>query len=734
MRNSLHVRAFHLSGRPETLTSDCRRHRSTYGQPRPTALASHNVLDMPAKLPRKPSSVCSACWKGPLASQLGLIGPGTKGDDGKGTSPSSGMGRYTYTVSPGAILFRAALGCKWCKFLVKRLWAKELKGLWWSRMLENRPLDIITEIRPKSKGGPSMLFVGINDVSPVGATDGLCLSVYTMSDDPAAKYLSERPRLPDVGSDRTFAMARACVEKCAREHDRCRAISLFSNDPTRRAPTRLIDCSDPLHPRIIPTEGASYVYAALSYVWGEDQPYRTTEAKLSSYMTGIDPLDLPQTIRDAIHATHLLGIAFLWIDSLCIVQDSPEDKHRELASMRNVYRHAYITINAASAEKVSDGFLEDRRPLDCQLVLPVACPKDLTGQPVSAVGNLHISDNMYDTWPGLDRIWVTTGWRGWCLQEELLSTRSLVFSPWTVQLRCQTTTQNIGGAFHNNLFDVPRLPDTIFHATRIKRHSDEWVSLRLRWHGIVEEYSRRKLTYPEDKFLACAGLAEMFAVALGSNYVAGTWEDDFLLDDLLWYCRNLLRPRPTVYLAPSWSWASVDAPVTYILPLTPTTTSRLSDMAQVVGCDIVAQDESFCYGPVSGGHLVLRARLFPGRLDGSKATGGQVSLGSGSTQVPLRSYFDCSDDTDTDSEGLWAVPLQRYGPNLDSWCAGLLVQLVRSRLGSPQHTCRGAWTPVENLMTFRRVGYFEVGQTDDMRKLGWDKEWSLDSAIQFALV
>ncbi|KAI0653356.1 heterokaryon incompatibility protein-domain-containing protein [Cubamyces menziesii] len=125
-------------------------------------------------------------------------------------------------------------------------------------------------------------------------------------------------------------------------------------------PTRLIDCSDLECLRIIEASpDMRGTYIALSYVWGEDQPHRTTEMNLSSYKVKIDPAILPRTILDAIHVTRALGIYLLWIDSLCIVQDSEKDLHHELARMRDVYRHAYLTIDAASAAKVSEGFLQD---------------------------------------------------------------------------------------------------------------------------------------------------------------------------------------------------------------------------------------------------------------------------------------------------------------------------------------------------------------------------------------
>ncbi|KAI0655279.1 heterokaryon incompatibility protein-domain-containing protein [Cubamyces menziesii] len=476
-------------------------------------------------------------------------------------------------------------------------------------------------------------------------------------------------------------------------------------------------------------KGSSRTYVALSYVWGpEGQPHRTTAANLSSYMCSIDSTKLPQTIRDAIYITHHLGIDFLWVDSLCIIQDSPEDKHRELAFMRDVYRHAYLTIDAASAEKASDGFLNDRTPLCPDLVLPFICPADDV-DPLVHCGRLQLYEN-----PSLDICTTNegnlrTGERAWCLQETLLSTRTLVFTPHTVQLRCQTLTQNIGGAEHDDTFDIPRLPIALFYLDRpTSRYSEQWIQIRERWLEVVNHYSRRKLSYPSDKLVACAGLAELFARALGSDYVAGLWNDDHFLGDLLWLVPEPARLTSTEYLAPSWSWASVEHANPFYVGLHPNPRA----MATSVACACTPRDLTFPLGPVTSGYLVLQARMFRCKVEGT-----QVSLVPGYTQdifddspsVRVDSYFD--NERDACDVCLWAVPLQITDGDSDraAECWGILLLL-----SSPAAVSDVLRAEYHGLKVFRRVGCFVLDGKQKARKLGWDDDWLLDTSTNVIIV
>ncbi|KAK4206479.1 heterokaryon incompatibility protein-domain-containing protein, partial [Rhypophila decipiens] len=157
--------------------------------------------------------------------------------------------------------------------------------------------------------------------------------------------------------DKWMPRARAWLQICEEHHTSCATSGAFQ-------PTRLIDLRDPRHPRLVIRSSSikPVPYIALSYVWGRKQEYVLTQASLAEMLTGLDLTRLPRTLLDAIEATHHLGFEYLWIDAFCIIQDSPEDKARELPLMADTYRESSLCIVVASAAAAGDGFLKPPAP------------------------------------------------------------------------------------------------------------------------------------------------------------------------------------------------------------------------------------------------------------------------------------------------------------------------------------------------------------------------------------
>ena len=468
------------------------------------------------------------------------------------------------------------------------------------------------------------------------------------------------------------------------------------------------------------TSGLRGSYAALSYVWGQPQPHSTTINSLPAYMDFIDPRQLPQTILDAIQSTHSLGLRFLWADTLCIIQDSEEDKLREISCMRSVYRNALITIIAASASRVSAGFLETRPTAPItehqtflrDITFPFVCPRQ--GRETT-VGEVYVSPIWMNSDPAeqplvqYDFDMEPINARGWCLQEYFMSPRSLVFATHTVQFHCQGAVQNIGGAFHDNPPRWRRLPDILFLPDAdprliVEKNSQDWEDLRNAWHMVIADYTRRSISVPGDKLVALGGIAEEFHRAFRTDYLAGLWRDT-LLADLLWSKRTASNiHRPDAYRAPSWSWAAVDGQVE--AGANDVRAGRGWDVIEVVTCSVSMKDPKTPYGEVTAATLVLHAPLVPCVWNIEKPN--LLYRLESSPDISLLASADDEDEVDVAMEpigigyldsdddigikGVWAVPIH-WSVNI----AGGLIVASDKGLG-----------PDGREEKYRRIGFFQT--------------------------
>jgi len=112
-------------------------------------------------------------------------------------------------------------------------------------------------------------------------------------------------------------------------------------------------------------------YATLSYCWGSGvQQLTTTTSNLRDHMLAL-PCGLPKTISDAVEVCRKVGIRYLWVDALCIIQDDESDKLDQIAKMGSIYKNSTVTIVAASTENVTDGFLSNGKPDEPIAQLPI---------------------------------------------------------------------------------------------------------------------------------------------------------------------------------------------------------------------------------------------------------------------------------------------------------------------------------------------------------------------------
>lgn len=352
-------------------------------------------------------------------------------------------------------------------------------------------------------------------------------------------------------------------------------------------------------------------YVALSYCWGPPPLLRTLTTNYESHLEAIPLESLPITLRDAVVTTRSLGLRYLWIDALCIIQDSDSDRAKEIRTMGDVYSEATITIVAANATSVHEGFLNASSP-NRSVRLPFQCPDGNYGSVlVSAVRKVDLQKVAWFT-------------RAWCMQEKFLSKRLLVYTDSEVIWQCETAPLLRQNNVHiDYLNDDPaqtsspfaRLASTVFTSAIPNPASQITDVATLKfdvWANLVTDYTARNLSYGSDKFPAIAGIAQKFRDGWNENYLAGLWESQFI--NLLQWRRHSLanfksfRP-PATYRAPSWSWASIDGAVEYPR----FRTFEVGDMrglkAQLIHCELDYADPQNALGELRGGQVVLRAAI-----------------------------------------------------------------------------------------------------------------------------
>jgi hypothetical protein len=356
-------------------------------------------------------------------------------------------------------------------------------------------------------------------------------------------------------------------------------------------------------------------YACLSHCWGNPPRLLKTETQnYSERKRAIAWEDLPRTYQDAVRYVRLLGLQYLWIDSLCILQDSEEDLQRESAKMATIYQNSFLTL-AASAAYDSSSRLNFQTPETYKAHKIQAIDPFGTSHDVYA--RLHFP-HWYSSPLDMSSLLPLTT-RGWAYQERLLSPRVLHFSVHEVIWECMETTQ-----CECTLVPVYDTEHKRGHAHMLgEGTSREYVATT--WYKIVHDFTRLQLTKPSDRLAAIAGCAKQIQPLRQGRYLAGLWEESFF-EDLLWKTIMPSKTRPGSWRGPSWSWVSVDERVSFIGGNMGDTFARLIDAdcsnrngdpdvrldsahitisSQIKPAKLVHQDCQWAFGMRSGGLSIL---------------------------------------------------------------------------------------------------------------------------------
>ncbi|CZR59390.1 uncharacterized protein PAC_09282 [Phialocephala subalpina] len=505
------------------------------------------------------------------------------------------------------------------------------------------------------------------------------LHVFALKDSLAAHHVTARPLNPNPKSAETMNLVRHWLHQCYSRHSMCR--DARESLPARGMPCRLIAVGAPGDINIYLeelNENSQEAYMALTYCWGGYPTEVTSIDNLPERKRNLNLASLSATIKDAVIVTRELGCKYLWVDALCIVQDNDEERERELSKMAQIYSRALLTISAAKAEHADEGFLQERdigQAYGRLFKLPFCSPNqsDEMGSIILHEQSVHNDED-----EPIDL-------RAWTMQERYVSLRSIRYGSRQIEWKCQQGGANdIDGGCdcRGTVVDESSFTGRPWDRVRGKTDFDfgNWIQL-------VEQYSRRHLSNPDDRLPAFAALAENFAYVNkleGSKYRAGLWEVNFPRQ-LLW-CRdgeekhNSDSNNPPTIQA-SWSWASLNRPIEFIY----STYDIWGVTLEVVDFNIQLKNQAFEYGTVEQGHLIVKGYLKEIQWTGrSFKSCGSDKRGGTPKDLPIEAVWD-SDQTKTRK----------------------LVSCLEVNAESNTRQSHGILLVCNSLKTFKRVGYFK---------------------------
>lgn len=324
-------------------------------------------------------------------------------------------------------------------------------------------------------------------------------------------------------------------------------------------------------------------YTALSHCWGTREEARKipvlNKDNLKERLSSVLSLSkLTKTFQDVVDVTNKLGLKYIWIDSLCIIQGDKEDWDRECRKMASVYGEAYLVIGAAYAKDGNGGLYAPRQTAHR---VEFKTPE---GQFIRAlVKDVSKTRVEHGIWRKAESFWEADDLpllsRAWVFQERLLAKRTIYFTAHELVWECGTCLECECGALQDPKtpwaeFEPGESVKTEYRYSVNQGSESDRIQL---WRYIVSQYSARAITYHTDRLPALSSIAKQIdsgeGVRLG-RYVCGMWEKSLPLH-LLWHSEHKdyfsRLPRGGSYIPthmrstdrriPSWSWLSIEGRV-----------------------------------------------------------------------------------------------------------------------------------------------------------------------------
>ncbi|KIJ63949.1 hypothetical protein HYDPIDRAFT_175721 [Hydnomerulius pinastri MD-312] len=348
-----------------------------------------------------------------------------------------------------------------------------------------------------------------------------------------------------LASEATFSLGREWLQQCSQKHHRCMEAAGAARTKVR--PSRLIDVgSDGADPKVVIRQelnDTEPVYLTLSHCWGGADILRLLVENIDSLTVRIPMSALPKTFQDVVRITRRLRYQYIWIDSLCILQNSISDWRSCSAIMGEIYSNSVCTIAALTARNSNEGCFFDhtRNPLffrPCR---------------ISDRWYLDANSNVgVDLREGLSPLPLHT--RAWVVQERILAPRTLYYGSTGLAWECAecSATERVPWG------EVSRFsPKASFFNINLQSDAEIYDF----WTDIQISYTRCLLTRFDDRLVAISGVIKRIEMLTGWTNVWGLWRER-MLEDILWFVDEpMRRPETDQYLAPTWSWIGVEGRV-----------------------------------------------------------------------------------------------------------------------------------------------------------------------------
>ena len=419
--------------------------------------------------------------------------------------------------------------------------------------------------------------------------------------------------------------------QCTSSHVRCRQAHAIATKakPIQEAtrignlPARLIDLNahGSLDARLVETGNISNpAYATLSYCWGANTNtgYKTTALNLAEHQQRIYYSSLPLTIRNAFDITRGLGLQYLWIDALCIIQGSASDWEKESANMHGTYGNAYVTLAAETGQDVDSGiFNKSSTPISLRSThlasqLSDGRTSSLHFYLMASADGEESLDSVSFTEPLTSSVLAS---RAWAFQERRLSPRIVHFKENQAIWECREFILSEDNTWHAPIPSSSRnswlAPSILFEPLKdLSVLPDFWYG---NIDGVLARYTACQLTFPSDKLPALSGIAAKIATSTTSPYIAGLWLDHALQRGLAWRRRigdeRTWTHRPE--RGPSFSWVAWDGLLRW--------SSSNDPPAFVVENHTVELKDSSQFGRVGRCSLTLTGHVVSGSIKRYKA-------------------------------------------------------------------------------------------------------------------